>query len=104
MSEAFGLAWRKGGAAGVRTVLGTIEQPIPSKPWLLTLEERAKIITRESLEVAACELEGRGLKSAAKLVRETAAGRPRLIDLPKYEPGTTNHQAWLASMKREGKL
>jgi hypothetical protein len=102
-SEALGLAWQRDGAAGVRTALSAIDQPVPDKPWLLTLEQRVAVITRESLEDAAAVLTRAGLKTAARLVRETAAGRPREIDLPDYEPGTTNHRAWLAAMKRKGK-
>jgi hypothetical protein len=103
-SEAVGLAWQRSGAAGVQTALSAIDEPVPSKPWLLSLEERVAVITRESLEDAAAVLTKAGLKTAAKLVRETAARRPREIDLPEYEPGTTNYRAWLAKMKREGKL
>ena len=79
-------------------------EPVPDKPWLLTLEERVGITTREALENTASELEATGLKKLGKIVREHAAGRPREIDLPPYEPETIDHRAWLASMKCKGKL
>ena len=70
----------------MRSLLATIDEPVPAEPWLMQSEERARSATKESLEDAAEALTEAGLKSAARLVRETAARRPREIDFPPCAP------------------
>lgn len=97
--------WHKRhGEAGVRELLALTASEVPAEPWLLSLEERVSITTRECLEAAARELEATGLKKLAKIVREHAASRPSEIDLPPYEPGSINHRAWLAGMQRKQRV
>jgi len=72
----------------------------PPEPWLLSQEERVNIVTRESLEATAGELEAAGLRKLAGIVRLHASERPPEISLTPYQPGTIDHKAWLASMKR----
>jgi hypothetical protein len=93
--------WNKNqGEAFALELLAMMDQPVPAKPSLLTLEERVKITTRETLEDIARELASAGLKRLAKATRELAMRRPREIDIPEYEPGTVNHRAWLAGKRR----
>jgi hypothetical protein len=91
------------GEAGVRELLaGAMSQPVPAKPWLLPPQERLRITTREDVMAAAQELEAVGIGKLAEIVHQHAATRPAEIDIPPYEPGTINHRAWLAGMRRKG--
>ena len=88
----------------MRSLLATIDEPVPAEPWLMQSEERARIATKESLEDAAEALTKAGLKSAARLVRETAARRPREIDFSPCAPDSgINYRDWLTRMKRKDK-
>jgi hypothetical protein len=101
VAEIIGFVHRKHGVAAVQELLALMSEPA-AKPWLLTQEERV-VTTRENLEGAADGLESAGLRKLAKLVREHAMGRPSELDLSPYEPGSINHAAWLAGMKRRRK-
>jgi hypothetical protein len=94
---------RKHGETAVRELLAMMNEPVPAQPWLLPQDERLNITTRERLERTARELKSRGLKRLAKMVRGHALSRPSELDLSPYEPGTLDHQVWLACMKRRRK-
>ena len=103
VAEVVGFVHRKEGETGVRELLAMFNGPVPEKPWLLPFDEWVKITTREQLSDAASELASLGLSKLAKIVREYADARPSEIDLSPYEPGTIDHRAWLAMMKRRKK-
>lgn len=92
-AELIGFVRKQEGDSGVIEYLQLIP-PAPEKPWLLPIEERAGIITRETLEDAARELAERGLKTIARVVRRYAKKRPTQADIAPYPPGSTNHEAW----------
>jgi hypothetical protein len=94
--------FKKRGEIGVRELLAAaMSQPVPPKPWLLPQQERNKVTTRETVTNAARELNAMGIGKLAVILHEHAATRPREVDIPPYEPGTINHRAWLAGLKRK---
>jgi hypothetical protein len=66
---------------------------------LFTFDE-TKQFHREFLEDAAAELAQAGMLSASAIVTSAAKGAPIQVEVCPYEEGSTNHKAWLATMKR----
>ena len=69
---------------------------------LFTFDE-AKQFHREFLEDAAAELAQAGMLKASAIVASAAKNAPIRVEVCPYEEGSTNHKAWLARMKRQGK-
>lgn len=69
---------------------------------LFTFDE-AKQFHRELLSDAAAELAQAGMLKASAIVTSAAKNAPIRVEVCPYEEGSTNHKAWLARMKRQGK-
>ena len=66
---------------------------------LFTFDE-TKQFHREFLEDAAAELAQAGMLKASAIVTSAAKNVPIRVEVCPYEEGSTNHKAWLATMKR----
>ena len=102
-AQLLAFVYRQKGEAGARELLKVRCGPVPEKTWLLPQSERLAITTKEQLEKDVSELEKAGTKTLADIVRQFIKGRPSVLDVPPYEPGSLNHASWLASMKRRKK-
>ena len=69
---------------------------------LFTFDE-TKQLDREFLEDAAAELAQAGMLKASAIVASAAEDAPLRVEVCPYAEGSTNHRAWLARMKRQGK-
>ena len=83
--EIFGFVYRQCTEAGLRE--------------LFTFDE-TKQFHREFLKDAAAELAQAGMLKASAIVTSAAKNAPIRVKVCPYEEGSTNHKAWLATMKR----